>query len=385
MEKLFSSESVSAGHPDKICDQISDAILDACLAQDEFSRVACEVMVSDNNIILAGEITTKAVVDYVAIAKDIIKEVGYDDEATSISYKNLKIQNLIIKQSPDIAQSVDQLGAGDQGLMFGYATNETNYYGPLPITLAHELVRRATKLMKSGEFKWAKPDMKSQVTIDYTDPENFKVNTVLMSIQHAADYDKEAFNKYVKENIIKPVIIDYAKDELGYIFKEEYKAIVNPSGQFVIGGPKGDAGLTGRKIIVDTYGGSAPHGGGAFSGKDATKVDRSGAYYARYAAKNIVAAGLCDRILIQVAYAIGQIEPINIFFDTYGTEKVTEAKIKKVIDEVFDFRPHKIIEQLDLRKPVFKNTATYGHFSRDDHSFAWEKEDKVQEIQKLIK
>ncbi|WP_341321235.1 methionine adenosyltransferase [Solibacillus sp. FSL H8-0523] len=382
---LFTSESVSEGHPDKIADQISDAVLDAALAQDPLSRVACEVFTTTNTVIVGGEITTKAVIDFEAIARQTLTDIGYTDDKFGIDGNNCNVQVLVHTQSPDIAMGVDassdtqEVGAGDQGIMFGFATNETQNYMPLAIEMAHALVKRASKLRKSGEFKWARPDMKSQVTIDYTSVTP-KVDTVLMSIQHDDDFEEEAFKSYVAEHIIKQTAREFAMND-------DFRILINPTGRFVVGGPHGDAGLTGRKIIVDTYGGAARHGGGAFSGKDCTKVDRSAAYAARYVAKNIVAAGLADKCEIQLSYAIGVSEPISIAVETFGTEKVSTQEIIRAIRQIFDLTPNGIINMLDLRKPQYKQVAAYGHFGRTELDVPWERTDKVSDLkhQLLVK
>lgn len=380
---LFTSESVSEGHPDKIADQISDAVLDAALSQDPLSRVACEVFTTTNTVIVGGEITTKAELDIEKIARNTLIGIGYTDDKFGIDGHNCNVQVLVHTQSPDIAMGVDassdtkEVGAGDQGIMFGFATNETENYMPLAIEMAHMLVKRATEQRKNGQFKWARPDMKSQVTIDYTNSKQPKIDTVLMSIQHDDDFDQVAFTKYVKENVIKAV----AK-QLG--LNDNFRILINPTGRFVVGGPHGDAGLTGRKIIVDTYGGAARHGGGAFSGKDCTKVDRSAAYAARYVAKNIVAAGLADKCEIQLSYAIGVSEPISIALETFGTEKVAKEKILTAIRQLFDLTPAGIINMLDLRKPQYQQVAAYGHFGRNDVNVSWERTDKVSELQQLF-
>ena len=344
MEKnLFTSESVSEGHPDKLCDQISDAILDECLRQDKYSRVACECFVTTNLLVIGGEITTNAKVDYEAVARDVMRRIGYTAEDLGIDADTCEIKVVMDTQSSDIAlgTNVEVGGAGDQGIMFGYATNETETYMPLPISMAHELVRYASELRHNGTFKHARPDMKSQVTIDYTDENNPKVDTILMSIQHDPDFNEEEFKTFIKEKIMKEVVRKHHMNE-------DYKVFINPTGRFVIGGPHGDTGLTGRKIIVDTYGGMARHGGGAFSGKDPSKVDRSAAYITRYIAKNIVAAGLCDRIEIQLSYAIGVKDPTSVHVDTYGTGKVADEVILDAIKKEFDLTPQGIINTLDL-------------------------------------
>lgn len=380
MEKnLFTSESVSEGHPDKLCDQISDAILDECLRQDKYSRVACECFVTTNLLVIGGEITTNAKVDYEAVARDVMRRICYTAEDLGIDADTCEIKVVMDTQSSDIAlgTNVEVGGAGDQGIMFGYATNETETYMPLPISMAHELVRYASELRHNGTFKHARPDMKSQVTIDYTDENNPKVDTILMSIQHDPDFNEEEFKTFIKEKIMKEVVRKHHMNE-------DYKVFINPTGRFVIGGPHGDTGLTGRKIIVDTYGGMARHGGGAFSGKDPSKVDRSAAYITRYIAKNIVAAGLCDRIEIQLSYAIGVKDPTSVHVDTYGTGKVADEVILDAIKKEFDLTPQGIINTLDLLNPIYGPTAAYGHFGRTDVEFPWEKLNKVEDLKKYL-
>ncbi|WP_440253965.1 methionine adenosyltransferase [Catenibacterium faecis] len=380
MEKnLFTSESVSEGHPDKLCDQISDAILDECLRQDKYSRVACECFATTNLLVIGGEITTNAKVDYEAVARDVMRRIGYTAEDLGIDADTCEIKVVMDTQSSDIAlgTNVEVGGAGDQGIMFGYATNETETYMPLPISMAHELVRYASELRHNGTFKHARPDMKSQVTIDYTDENNPKVDTILMSIQHDPDFNEEEFKTFIKEKIMKEVVRKHHMNE-------DYKVFINPTGRFVIGGPHGDTGLTGRKIIVDTYGGMARHGGGAFSGKDPSKVDRSAAYITRYIAKNIVAAGLCDRIEIQLSYAIGVKDPTSVHVDTYGTGKVADEVILDAIKKEFDLTPQGIINTLDLLNPIYGPTAAYGHFGRTDVEFPWEKSNKVEDLKKYL-
>ena len=373
LKKLFTSESVGAGHPDKICDQISDAVLDECLRQDPESRVACEVMASNRLIIIGGEITTKAYVDIIQAAWGVLSKLGYsENDFTVISNVN--------SQSPDINQGVDReegaIGAGDQGIMFGYATNETPELMPLPITLAHALVRKAETMRLNNEFKWAGSDMKAQVTIDYTGQKPI-IDTILMSVQHSEDYNQEAFHTFIIENIMKEVARQYK-------LNEDFKTLVNPTGKFVIGGPIGDTGLTGRKIIVDTYGGMGRHGGGAFSGKDYTKVDRSAAYAARWVAKNIVAAKLADKAEIQLSYAIGVEQPVSLSLDTFGTEKVEKDKILEAVQKVFDLSPRGIIENLKLKTPIYSKTSAFGHFGRTDYEFEWEKTNKTNELKKYF-
>lgn len=372
--KLFTSEAVSIGHPDHVCDMISDSILDECLKQDKNSRVACETMAKDEFVILAGEITTNAKINVEEIAKKVIKEIGY-------TYTP-RVLNLLQKQSPDIAKGVDIGGAGDQGIMFGYANSETEEFTPLAITMAHDLVKLATDLRKRGEFKYAGPDMKSQVTIEYQEGKAKRINTMLMSVQHKENYNDKEFKSYIKTEIMDKV----AKK---YNLNTDFKVLINPTGKFVIGGPEGDAGLTGRKIIVDTYGGYAPHGGGAFSGKDPTKVDRSAAYMARYLAKNIVASGLAKECLLQLSYAIGVAQPISIYIDCKGTNIVDISKIIEAIYNNFDLSPRGIIEKLELQNPIYKNTCNGGHFGRryldDDKKIecTWEKTDSIDIFKKL--
>ena len=372
--KLFTSEAVSIGHPDHVCDMISDSILDECLKQDKNSRVACETMAKDEFVILAGEITTNAKINVEEIAKKVIKEIGY-------TYTP-RVLNLLQKQSPDIAQGVDIGGAGDQGIMFGYANSETEEFTPLAITMAHDLVKLATDLRKRGEFKYAGPDMKSQVTSEYQEGKAKRINTMLMSVQHKENYNDKEFKSYIKTEIMDKV----AKK---YNLNIDFKVLINPTGKFVIGGPEGDAGLTGRKIIVDTYGGYAPHGGGAFSGKDPTKVDRSAAYMARYLAKNIVASGLAKECLLQLSYAIGVAQPISIYIDCKGTNIVDISKIIEAIYNNFDLSPRGIIEKLELQNPIYKNTCNGGHFGRryldDDKKIecTWEKTDSIDIFKKL--
>lgn len=383
--RLFTSESVSEGHPDKLADQISDAVLDACLAQDPLSRVACETFLTTETVIVGGEITTNAKIDVESIVRGVLKNVGYTHKDLGIGCDTCRVEVLLHSQSGDIALGVDEttnttheIGAGDQGIMFGYACKETEGFMPLPIVISHKLVRVATKLRKEGSFKWARPDMKSQVTIDYSDEANPKVHTVLMSIQHDADFNFDEFKSYVEENIIKPVIDSFEVDG------SEYTILINPTGRFVIGGPHGDSGLTGRKIIVDTYGGYSRHGGGAFSGKDATKVDRSAAYAARWIAKNLVAADLCDRCEIQLSYAIGVAQPTSILIETFGTNKVDSNVIAKAVRETFDLRPAAIISELGLRNPIYSPLAAYGHIGRHDIDVSWEKLNKVDQLKKYL-
>ena len=373
---LFTSESVSEGHPDKVADQISDAILDAILAQDPRSRVAAETLCNTGLVVLAGEITTHANVDYIGIARDTIKRIGYDNTDYGIDYRGCAVMVCYDKQSPDIAQGVDKAqddnldqGAGDQGLMFGYACDETPVLMPAPIYYAHRLVQRQSEVRKDGRLPWLRPDAKSQVTMRYVDGKPVSIDTVVLSTQHAPEMSQKDIHEAVIETIIKPVL---PKEML-----VNTRYLVNPTGRFVVGGPQGDCGLTGRKIIVDTYGGACPHGGGAFSGKDPSKVDRSAAYAARYVAKNIVAAGLARQCQIQVAYAIGVAKPMNITVYTEGTGIMSDEKIAALVAEHFDLRPKGIVQMLDLLRPIYAKTAAYGHFGREEPEFTWERTDKV--------
>lgn len=394
MEKhLFTSESVSEGHPDKVADQISDTILDAVLAQDPQAHVACETSVTTGLVLLFGEISTTANVDYQQVARKTIREIGYNDPDLGFDADNCAVLVALDKQSPDIAGGVDealevrgeddsdeldQIGAGDQGLMFGFAINETPELMPLPISLAHRLMRKVAQLRKEGTFPWLRPDAKAQVTVEYDDTGKPKrVDTVVISTQTSPDVTNEEIRVAMVHDVIKEVIPDKFLDD-------ETKYLINPSGRFVIGGPKGDAGLTGRKIIVDTYGGYARHGGGAFSGKDATKVDRSASYAARYVAKNIVAAGLADRCEVQLAYAIGVAHPVSIMIDTAETGKVSDQLLTEAVRANFDLRPAGIIKMLDLRRPIYKQTAAYGHFGRTDVDLPWEKTDKAEALQAFV-
>lgn len=382
MEKiLFTSESVSEGHPDKLCDQISDAILDYCLANDPNSRVACECFVTTEKLIIGGEITSSAKPDYERIARDVMRNIGYTDKKLGIGADSCEIEVLVKHQSKDIAQGVDQevQGAGDQGIMFGYATNESEGYMPLALVIAHKLVRYASNLRKLGAFKWARPDMKAQVTMDYTDPNDVRIDTVLMSVQHDPDFNEKEFKKFIYEEIMQHVVESFG-------LNKDFKYLINPTGRFVTGGPEGDTGLTGRKIIVDTYGGSARHGGGAFSGKDPSKVDRSAAYMARYVAKNLVASGVADRLEVQLSYAIGVAKPLSINVEGFGTLKVDVSKVLEIIEKIFDLTPAGIIKAFSLTKPTFKyqDLASYGHFGRPDLDLPWEKLDKVDVIKKLL-
>ena len=395
MEKrLFTSESVTEGHPDKISDNISDAILDALMEQDPMSRVACETAITTDYVLVMGEITTKAKVDYEKIARETIREIGYDSDEKGFNCDTCKVNVLLDSQSADIAMGVDKaleakenhmtdeeleaIGAGDQGMMFGYATNETDEYMPYPIALAHKLTKKLTEVRKDGTLPYLRADGKSQVTVEYD--ENGRpvhVNAVVISSQHAAEVSQEQIHEDIRKYVIDPVVPQELTDE-------NTKYFINPTGRFVIGGPNGDSGLTGRKIIVDTYGGYARHGGGAFSGKDCTKVDRSAAYAARYVAKNIVAAGLADKCEIQLSYAIGVAQPTSIMVDTFGTGKLSDEKLVEIIRENFDLRPAGIIKMLDLRRPIYKQTAAYGHFGRNELNLPWEQLDKVGILKKYL-
>jgi S-adenosylmethionine synthetase len=373
---LFTSESVSEGHPDKVSDLISDAVLDAILSEDPNSRVAAETLTNSNLVVLAGEITTNAKIDYEKVARDTLKLIGYDNVDYGIDYKTCELLVKYDTQSPDIAQGVDgamddplDQGAGDQGLMFGYACDETNELMPLPIHLSHRLVERQAILRKNGKLPWLRPDAKSQVTIEYEGNRPIRVDTVVLSTQHSPDITLDNLREAVIEEIIKPII---PKE----LIKGDIKFLINPTGRFVIGGPQGDCGLTGRKIIVDTYGGAAPHGGGAFSGKDPSKVDRSAAYGARYVAKNIVAAGLASKCLVQISYAIGVAKPTSVMVDSFGTGIISDEKLSQLVAQEFDLRPKGIVETLDLLRPIYKKTAAYGHFGRDEPEFSWEMTDK---------
>lgn len=388
---LFTSESVTEGHPDKICDQISDSILDALLAQDPMSRVACETAITTGLVLVMGEITTSAQVDFQSIIRNTINEIGYDDSAKGFDGSTCGVMVSIDKQSADIALGVDKaleskltdteldaIGAGDQGMMFGYATNETDEYMPYPIYLAHLLTHQLTKVRKDGTLPYLRPDGKSQVTVEYDkEGKPVRIDAVVISSQHSADISWEQIQKDIRTYVIDPILPAELLDD-------DTKIYINPTGRFVIGGPNGDSGVTGRKIIVDTYGGWARHGGGAFSGKDPTKVDRSAAYAARYVAKNLVAAGLCDRAEIQLSYAIGVASPTSIRIDTFGTGKLPDEKLADIISENFDLRPAGIIQMLDLRRPIYKATAAYGHFGRSDLDLPWEKTDKAEALKKYL-
>jgi len=376
-EYLFTSESVSEGHPDKVADQISDAVLDAILAQDPRGRVACETLVSTGLVVISGEITTKADINYMDIARETVKRIGYDDSDIGFDYKSCAVLTAINRQSSDIAQGVNEgegldldQGAGDQGLMFGYACNETPSLMPFPIYYAHRIMQRQAEVRKDGRLPWLRPDAKSQLTVRYVDGKPVAIDTVVVSTQHHPDIAHTALSEAVIEEVIKPVL---PKDML----TADTRYLINPTGRFVIGGPNGDCGLTGRKIIVDTYGGAAHHGGGAFSGKDPSKVDRSAAYAGRYVAKNIVAAGLADRCEVQVAYAIGVAQPVSLMVETFGTGKVSDEKIVELVRRHFDLRPKGIIASLNLLRPIYWRTAAYGHFGRDEVDFTWETTDKA--------
>jgi S-adenosylmethionine synthetase len=389
---MFTSESVTEGHPDKICDQISDAVLDACLEQDPRSRVACETATKTGYVMLLGEITTNAVFNYDELVRKVVNEIGYDSSEKGFDGNTCGVLVAIAKQSGDIAMGVNQaletrdghhmtdaevesIGAGDQGMMFGYACNETPTLMPMPIYLAHKLTRKQSELRKSGAIKWLRPDAKSQVTIEYSKGQPKRIDTVLISTQHAPEVSQNEITEIITEELIMKTLPEDLVDK-------DLKVYVNPTGRFVVGGPMGDAGVTGRKIIVDTYGGMGRHGGGAFSGKDPTKVDRSAAYAARYVAKNVVAAGLADRIEVQVAYAIGVAHPLSVNVETFGTAKIADEKIAALINEHFDLRPGAIIRDLGLRKPIYRKTAAYGHFGRDDIEFPWERTDKAEALKK---
>ena len=388
-KRLFTSESVTEGHPDKVCDKISDSVLDALLAVDPMSRVACETCTNTGFVLVMGEITSSAQVDYEAIVRNAVLEIGYDSEEKGLDGKNCEVIVRLDRQSPDIAMGVDSsvenkentgdkydlIGAGDQGMMFGFACNETPTLMPMPIYLAHKLTDRLTKARKSGELSYLRPDGKAQVSVEYVDDKVSRIEAIVVSTQHSPDVDMNTLRADVKKRIIDAVIP-------AYLIDENTKIYINPTGRFVVGGPQGDSGLTGRKIIVDTYGGYCPHGGGAFSGKDSTKVDRSACYMARYVCKNIVASGIADKCQLDVAYAIGVAKPVSINVNTFGTSKYSNEQIAKIIEKVFDMRPLAIIEQLELRKPQFAKSSNYGHFGREDQGFRWEQTDKASLIRK---
>lgn len=385
---IFSSESVGEGHPDKVADTISDAILDACLAQDKYSRVACETFVKSNVVVVGGEITSQAQFDYNAIIRQAVREIGYVNNDDIFHADQIFINNYITAQSPDIAQGVDarkakgkktaEQGAGDQGLMFGYACNETPELMPAPIMFAHRLGRELTRFRKSGKVKWLRPDAKSQVSVVYEDGKPVAIANVVVSTQHAADVEHAEIEKFIIEKIVKKVL---PKN----LLTPQTEYLINPTGRFVIGGPQGDSGLTGRKIIVDTYGGMGRHGGGAFSGKDPSKVDRSAAYMGRYVAKNVVAAGLAEKCEVQFAYAIGHPKPVSVHIDTFGTNSVSEESIEKAVLKTFSFKPADIVSQLDLLRPIYSKSTNYGHFGKDDEDLTWEKTDKAAALKKAAK
>jgi len=380
-EYIFTSESVTEGHPDKMADQISDAILDYIIKRDPQARVACETLVSNGFCVIAGELKTTAYAPMQEIAREVIKEIGYTDAMYGFDYRSAGVLNGIGEQSPDINQGVDQadgeIGAGDQGLMFGYACKETPELMPLPISLAHKITAKLAEVRKNGTVPFLRPDGKAQVSVKYVDGKPVAIDTIVVSTQHHDNVSLEQVQKAVLEEVIKAVIpSELMNDDIIYH--------INPTGRFVIGGPQGDAGLTGRKIIVDTYGGSCPHGGGAFSGKDPTKVDRSAAYAARYVAKNLVAAGACEKATLQIAYAIGVAKPVSIYVDTHGTANVDEAKISECVRELFDLTPKGIMEELDLLRPIYRKTAAYGHFGREDADFTWEKTSRVTDIKSYL-
>ena len=381
-EYIFTSESVTEGHPDKMADQISDAILDYIIKEDPNARVACETLLSNGFCVIAGELKTTAYAPMQEIAREVVRDIGYTDASYGFDYRSAGVLNGIGEQSPDINQGVDQasgeIGAGDQGLMFGYACKETPELMPLPITLAHRLTSKLAEVRKNGTVPFLRPDGKAQVSVKYVDGKPVSVDTVVISTQHHDNVSLEQVQKAVREEVINPVLEAYG------MLHDEITYHINPTGRFVIGGPQGDAGLTGRKIIVDTYGGSCPHGGGAFSGKDPTKVDRSAAYAARYVAKNLVAAGACEKATIQIAYAIGVAAPVSIHVDTHGTAHVAEEQIVACVKELFDLTPKGIMESLNLLRPIYRKTAAYGHFGREDEDFTWEQTDRVKEIQSYL-
>ncbi len=382
---LFTSESVSEGHPDKLADQVSDAVLDACLAEDPNSRVACETFTTTGMIMVGGEITTEASLDIQEIAREVARDIGYTDPAYGLDADSMSVMSTLHSQSPDISQGVsdgeglyDEQGAGDQGMMFGYACTETPELMPAPIMLSHQILQHAAKIRKNGSIPWLRPDSKSQVTIEYVDQKPIRIDSVVVSHQHDDEVSYDEIKQTVIDQIINPVL------ERTGLLDDKTKYYVNPTGRFVVGGPHGDSGLTGRKIIVDTYGGMGRHGGGAFSGKDSSKVDRSAAYMARYVAKNLVAAGVADRAEVALAYAIGVPFPVSVRVDTFGTSKIPEAKIAEAVREVFDLRPAGIVETLQLKRPIFRETSTYGHFGRSEPTFTWERTDKVDQISQIL-
>ncbi len=380
-EYIFTSESVTEGHPDKMADQISDAILDYIIERDPQARVACETLLSNGFCVIAGELKTKTYCPMQEIAREVVREIGYTDASYGFDYRSAGVLNGVGEQSPDISQGVDQasgeIGAGDQGLMFGYACNETKELMPLPISLAHKITAKLAQVRKNGTVPFLRPDGKAQVSVKYADGKPVAIDTIVVSTQHHPEVTLEQVQKAVLEEVIKVVIP-------AELMSDDIKYHINPTGRFVIGGPQGDAGLTGRKIIVDTYGGSCPHGGGAFSGKDPTKVDRSAAYAARYVAKNLVASGVCDKATLQIAYAIGVAKPVSIYVDTHGTATVDEAKITACVEALFDLTPKGIMEELDLLRPIYRKTAAYGHFGREDKDFTWEQTARVDDIKQFL-
>ncbi|HVL87739.1 MAG TPA: methionine adenosyltransferase [Candidatus Thermoplasmatota archaeon] len=388
---LFTSESVTEGHPDKLADQISDGVLDAILAQDPEGRVACETLTATGLVVIAGEITTRAVVDYQKVARAVIHDVGYTRSSYGLEADSCAVVTAVNEQSPDIAQGVGtagatELGAGDQGLMFGYATDETPELMPLTITLAHRLSRRLAQVRKSGILPWLRPDGKSQVTLEFEDEKPVHVDGIVIAAQHDPEIDVQTLRAKVREHVVQPVIGEYVESANlpSNFLSDRTKHYINQTGRFVRGGPYGDSGLTGRKIIVDTYGGSAPHGGGAFSGKDPTKVDRSASYAARWAAKNVVAAGLARRCQIQLAYCIGYAQPVSVYVNTFGTGTVGDERIEEIVKQTFDFSPASVIRELQLRRPIYRQTAAYGHFGRTDLDLPWERANRVDELQKSL-